>query len=104
MEKLLKRYFWVVHVVLIIATAGLLALAVNNIIGGLLSPFAVMTPPPPAKASPFDKKKPMLARTQEKLWGKDLPPDPATAESTEPVEDEAVTVAEPMEEGEYPIS
>ena len=103
MDKLLKRYFWVVHVVLIASTAGLLALAANNIFGGLLAPWAVNAPPPPNKpALGSNTGVPGMSRTAEDPWGKD--PEPVKVEEeVEKVEEEVEEVVEQVE-GEYPES
>ena len=104
MDKNLKRYFWVVHVALILVTALLFALAANNVIGGFLSPFAVNSPPPGVKPEVGKVvSKPMMGRTQEKLWGKDPVVEPAPTEVKPEEQIEDVEVAEQIE-GEYPTS
>ncbi len=108
METYLKRYFWVLHLVLILAAAGFFAVAASNVLDGLISPFAVLSPPPPQKVAKSNASKvgaSNLAATDKERWGKPAPEDPNKPED-ENKPDEAVAEEEPevQPEGEYPVS
>ncbi len=104
MEKILKRYFWVGQLGVIVLTAGLFALAASNVAGGLLSPWAVVVPPPqsPSGIKP-QSGQPTLAATNEKAWGEEPKPvEPAPEPESAP--EEATEQVVEQVEGEYPAS
>lgn len=108
METVFKRYFWAIHLVMLLMIAGVSAMAANNVVEGLLSPLSVTSPPPPQKVdSKPSARKPTLASSQDKdKWGK--PPEPEKPEGEGEKETEETT-EEPnpedqIAEGEYPIS
>lgn len=103
MESTLKRYFWAIHLVLLVGIAGVLALAAGNVFNGLLSPLAVVSPPPPQKvdSSPAAQDA-RLASTDKDKWGKPKEPEPPPVDE-KPAEEEEVE-PEVTPEGEYPVS
>lgn len=108
METVFKRYFWAIHLVMLLMVAGVSAMAANNVVEGLLSPLSVTSPPPPQKIdNKPSARQPTLASSQDKdKWGK--PPEPEAPEGEgEKDADKEADEPEPEEliaEGEYPVS
>jgi general secretion pathway protein C len=104
METYLRRYFWVIQLVLVVAVAGLLAASVSNVISGLLGPLSVTAPPAVEvkKGGDQEERQRSLAGVQNDAFK-----PPPKAEAEEPAEEgpeEAPEEAPLALEGEYPPS
>lgn len=106
MEAYLKRYFWVLHVVLIIAIGALAAAAVNNVVAGFLSPLSVSAPPAPSLDGVDKGDKQGVGSVAGVSNPAFDPPEKPEDEDKKP-EEEAPEEEAPLElalEGEYPTS
>jgi len=105
-ENLLKKYFWVLQLVLVLLIALLAALSVTNLISAKVAPLLVLAPPAPsttdantqANADPSRK----LSNLDNAVWRPEPKVEAPPAE--EPVEEPVEEPAPAFAEGEYPLS
>lgn len=106
MENMLKKYFWVLQLALVLLIALLAALSVTNLISARVAPLLVSAPPAPkaqddgpvGDADPARK----LANLDTSAWKPE--PRPEDPRPEEPVEEPVEEPAPAFAEGEYPLS
>lgn len=102
MDKVLKRYFWVFHLALIVLIALLFALTVSNFAAGGLSTLMVVSAPSSARKAAKAKapRKRSLVPLDKGAWEPVGADGDTDADKTEEPSEEPIKIAE----GEYPLS